>query len=136
MAGKESGARPRGNPKRFQSGEELIELYQQFCIWVKENNFQTIPSQTRFCEWLTREYKATDRRTIYNALNKYFPNIKKEFEKLQADTMAEGAMIGRYNPTMTIFALKNWCEWKDKQEVEQQIIGVSKFFLSDNEQAK
>ena len=27
-------------------------------------------------------------------------------------------MLGKYNPTMTIFALKNWCNWKDKAEVE------------------
>ena len=130
---KNSAAKSRGNPKRFRSGEQLIELFNQFCIWVKENDFQTIPSQTRFCEWLAREYTQTDRRTIYNALNKYFPTVKRDFEKLQSDTMTEGAMTGKYNPTMTIFALKNWCEWKDKQETEisGNDGGVIKIALSD-----
>ena len=46
--------------------------------------------------------------------SEYFPTIKKEFEKLQSDTITTGGMLGKYNPTMTIFALKNWCNWKDK----------------------
>ena len=82
---------------------------------------------------MAREYTQTDRRTIYNALNKYFPTVKRDFEKLQSDTMTEGAMTGKYNPTMTIFALKNWCEWKDKQETEisGKDGGVIKIALSD-----
>ena len=26
-------------------------------------------------------------------------------------------MLGHYQNTMSIFALKNWCKWTDKQEV-------------------
>ena len=37
---------------------------------------------------------------------------------MQSDTITTGGMLGKYNPTMTIFALKNWCNWKDKAEVE------------------
>ena len=46
-----------------------------------------------------------------------FPNIKKDFEAIRADTIAEGTMLGRYQPTMSIFALKNWCKWTDKADV-------------------
>lgn len=105
----------RGRPKKFNSGKELIELFSAFCDYITEQAAYTIiPSQTEFCKWLSREYKSTDRRTIYNSLNKYFPAIKKEFERLQSDVIAQGGMLGRYQSTMSIFVLKNWCKWEDR----------------------
>lgn len=108
-----------GQPKKFQSGEELIELFRQFCRYViDEREYSITPSQTNFCEWLEANRSPVTVRTIYNALNKYFPDVKKDYEQLQSDLLAEGAMTGKYNPTMTIFTLKNWCNWRDKQETE------------------
>lgn len=109
----------RGQPKKFKSGEQLIDLWKQFCKHIKDNEYTEVPTQTNFEQWLNIQYKPVTVRTIYNALNEYFPNIKKDFESVQADLIAEGAMLGRYQPTMSIFALKNWCKWTDKQEVTQ-----------------
>lgn len=102
----------RGQPKRF-NGEQLIELFDSFCSEIEASGFDRVPSQTEFCRWLTVHYAKTDRRTIYNTLNKYFPDLKKDFERLQSDTITKGGMLGRYNVTMCIFALKNWCGWGD-----------------------
>lgn len=107
----------RGQPKKFKSGEQLIDLWKQFCKHIKDNEYTEVPTQTNFEQWLNIQYKPVTVRTIYNALNEYFPTIKKDFESVQADLIAEGAMLGRYQPTMSIFALKNWCKWTDKQEV-------------------
>lgn len=104
-------------PTKFKSAKQLIELWQEFCDEIVEAEFYTIPSQTSFCKWLTVHYEGADRKTIYNSLNKIFPDIKKDFEAIRADVIAEGAMLGKYNSTMSIFALKNWCKWTDKQEV-------------------
>lgn len=104
-------------PTKFKSAKEFIELWQDFCDDIVKNEFNTIPSQTAFCRWLAYNYESTDRKTIYNSLNKIFPTIKKEFEQIQSDVIAEGAMLGHYQNTMSIFALKNWCKWTDKQEV-------------------
>ena len=109
----------RGRPKKFKSGEQLIDLWKQFCKHIKDNEYTEVPTQTNFEQWLNIQYKPVTVRTIYNALNEYFPTIKKDFESVQADLIAEGAMLGRYQPTMSIFALKNWCKWTDKQEVTQ-----------------
>lgn len=109
---------PAGHPKKFKNGNELIELYSIFCLQIKENGFNEIPSQTNFCEWLKENYGNADRKTIYNSLNKYFPAIKKQFEEIQSSLIAEGAMLGKYKETMSIFVLKNWCKWKDKFEEE------------------
>lgn len=110
-----------GRPKKFADEKQLIELWRQFTDEVSDGGFKCVPTQTEFCRWLKRHYAETDRRTIYNALNKYFPNIKSEFEQIQADTIAAGAMLGAYNPTMAIFGLKNWCKWNDKQQVEANV---------------
>lgn len=104
---------PAGQPKRFESGEQLIKLWEEFCETIAECDFEQVPTQTAFCRWLRREFKDTDRKTIYNSLNRYFPTIKSEFERIQGDTVSTGAMLGKYQPTMSIFALKNWCGWGD-----------------------
>ena len=107
-------------PNKFKSGEQLISLWNDFCNEIIDNGFDKVPTQTAFCRWLAEHYKETDRKTIYNSLNKIFPTIKKDFEKLQSDTITTGGMLGKYNPTMTIFALKNWCNWADKPENENE----------------
>ena len=107
-------------PNKFESGEQLISLWNDFCNEIIDNGFDKVPTQTAFCRWLAEHYKETDRKTIYNSLNKIFPAIKKDFEKLQSDTITTGGMLGKYNPTMAIFALKNWCKWADKPENENE----------------
>ena len=107
-------------PNKFESGEQLISLWDDFCNEIIDNGFDKVPTQTAFCRWLADNYEETDRKTIYNSLNKIFPTIKKDFEKLQSDTITTGGMLGKYNPTMTIFALKNWCNWADKPENENE----------------
>lgn len=103
----------RGQPKKFKNGQQLIDLWQQFCNQIRENGYTEAPTQTAFRRWLGVHYSDTDRKTIYNSLNDYFPNIKKEFESIRADTISEGTMLGKYQSTMSIFALKNWCSWRD-----------------------
>lgn len=107
-------------PKKFKNGEQLVQLFEDFCSEIKLNEFSTVPTQTNFCTWLRANYQECDRKTIYNALNKYFPTIKKDFERIQSDTIVEGTMLNHYQPSMSIFALKNWCKWKDNPTDEEK----------------
>ena len=104
-------------PFKFENEEQFIELWREFCNSIIENGFNTVPTQTAFCKWLGENFEETDRKTIYNYLNKIFPSIKKEFEQLQSDVIMQGGMMGKYNPTMSIFGLKNWCGWSDNGRV-------------------
>lgn len=104
----------RGHPKKFKNGQELINLFNDFCCDIIEKDYNRIPSQTEFCKWLGQRETTANRKTIYNALNKYFPTVKKDFERLQSDLIAQGGMLGKYQNTMSIFVLKNWCKWSDK----------------------
>ena len=104
-------------PFRFESEEQFIGLWRDFCDEIVRSGFATVPTQTAFCRWLADNYEETDRRTIYNYLNKIFPTVKKDFEQMQSDVIMQGGMMGKYNPTMSIFGLKNWCGWSDNGRV-------------------
>ena len=108
---------PAGQPRTFDSAEQLIDLWREFCDDIIDSEYSLVPTQTAFCRWLQSNYKPADRKTIYNSLNKYFPDIKAEFEQIQSDTVASGGMLGKYQPTMSIFALKNWCGWGDNGRI-------------------
>jgi hypothetical protein len=113
--------RGRGHPKSFENEDELIRLWTEYNVEIRANGYIDVPTRSAFCERLTENHKSVDRKTIYTSITKYFPNIKKDFLDILSDTLATGAMLGKYNSTMTIFALKNWSDWKDKQEIEQDI---------------
>lgn len=106
----------RGQPKKFKTGQDLIDLWQQFCDYIVESGYCIAPTQTEFSKWLATVQNRADRKTIYTSLNQYFPTIKSDFEAIRADVIAQGAMLGKYHATMSIFALKNWCSWADRVE--------------------
>lgn len=114
----------RGQPKKFESGEQLIDLWIAFNEDIRAKGYKTVPTQSNFCKYLSKRFKECDRRTIYNSLNEYFPTVKKEFESIQADTIAEGGMLGHYQSTMSIFALKNWCKWTDRPTEAEHDVGM------------
>ncbi len=108
-----------GKPLKFNK-DQFIELYIEFCEEIAAEGFKTIPSQTAFARWVSERYVDVTKRTIYNYLHKYFPDIKKRVCEMQGDTIAEGAMVGAYAGAAAIFALKNWCNWKDKVFTEDE----------------
>jgi len=118
-------------PRRFKSGKEIINLWMRYCDEISAEGYVRTPTQTDFSAWLAKNYQATDRRTIYNTLNKIFPEVKHDFDKIRADTIASGAMIGKYHATMTIFALKNWCGWEDKKSVDMDMDAKVQFAFDD-----
>lgn len=120
----------RGRPKKFANEDRLLDVYFEFCEEIIENKFITIPSVTAFCRWYKKKYGNVDRKTVYNTLNKYFPQAKKDFEQMQSDIIMEGGLLGKYHATMAIFGLKNWCGWGDNvrkiSEEETQDDALSK----------
>ncbi len=79
-----------------------------------------MPTFTGFSRWC-RDAKGSkvSRRTLYSTIHEYYPEVQRELEDLRADTLVSGAARGKYVPSVTIFALKNWCRWTDRAEVSE-----------------
>lgn len=120
----------RGRPPTFKDGDEIISLWLDFCYSIIDNDYSQIPTQAAFCRWLGEHHEKTSVRTLYNALNKYFPTIKKEFIQIQSDVIMQGGMLGKYNPTMAIFGLKNWCGWNNDGTMPNSVAETTEDSLS------
>lgn len=97
-----------GRKKVIASETELVDLFREFCDEITDGGFIDIPSKTDFAAWLMRKQgrKTLDRRTVYNAIYKYFPASKDKITGMVADVIAKGTMLGKYQPSMAIFTLK------------------------------
>ena len=108
---------PRGQPRVFRSGAHLFESIAAFCDDIIEQGYTVLPSKTEFCRWYAGRYKRKiNRRTVWMAMDVYSPAVKAAVNELISDVLAQGAALGFWNSTITIFVLKNWCHWSDKQE--------------------
>lgn len=102
-----------GRPLKFKSVKELEEKIEAY--FANENN---VPwTITDLAYWLD-----CDRQTLLNYQEKeeFFGTIKKAKTKIEA-SIEKGALSGLYNPTFSIFNMKNNFGWKDKQEVKTEM---------------
>lgn len=126
MAEKKRG---RGKPKTFETAEQLQEALLNYGYRVKAEGYAELPTKTNFVL-----QAGCDRKTLYNALYKYFPDVKKCWNDLLSDLLTEGAALGKYNNTMVIFCLKNWCGWTDKMETDNtQRVTIEDYLRSKGE---
>lgn len=95
---------------KFNSVEELEEKIKLY-FDDEKNRPYTI---TDLAVWLD-----CDRKTLTNYEDKeeFFPTIKRAKTKIEAN-IEKGALLGLYNPTFSIFNMKNNFGWQDKQEID------------------
>ena len=99
-----------GRPLMFQSVKELDEKIDAY-FKEESNKPYTI---TDLAVWLD-----CDRKTLtnYEEKDEFFPTIKRAKTKIEAN-IEKGALLGIYNPTFSIFNMKNNFGWQDKQEID------------------
>lgn len=112
----------KGQPKIFTEEEfkNYVFDYMNLIYDKQDNGEKDTPTFFGFYRFV-RERKECSYHTIRRCFDDYWADIKKEFEDIRADLLSRGASIGVYNTTMIIFALKNWCHWKDKTESENAV---------------
>lgn len=108
--------------------EEILNYFDS--IYYEQDEEDSRPETATFYGFYRYMHDKTgcSYRTIRRCFDEYWTDIKKDFEEIRADLLVRGAAKGKYNPTIAIFALKNWCKWTDKQEVTQE----TKLAVSDN----
>lgn len=124
-AGEGAGA---GQPRTFGSGKEILTLWQEYLREIADNGFQNekgvtiYPGKGKFAE-----YCGVDRSTIYKTVERYYPEVKKDWEQALSETLSDGVAAGAYQTAFTIFMMKNLCDWSDKQEtkLEQRKVQVA-----------
>ena len=109
-----------GRPMKFKSVEELQTKIDNYFKECNENN--EIYTVTGLAMALD-----TDRQTLVNYSNReeYFDTIKKAKQKIE-NQMVNRALTGVYNPTVSIFLMKNNFGYVDKQEQEVVVAEKSK----------
>lgn len=109
-----------GRPRGFRSAKHLLDWFYEYCESIEEEGFKAVPTQSGFLRWCLRDKGLKiSRRTLYAALRSYYPEVRDELELVQSDTIVSGTATGKYQPSIMIFALKNWCRWTDHAEPEQ-----------------
>ncbi len=67
------------------------------------------------------KYLRVNRDTIYTWIKKhkdFSDTISKDLKEKFKECLVKNALLGKYNPTFSIFAAKNCIGWKDKTEQE------------------
>lgn len=108
----------RGQPKVFEEQEFKNFVFQylnEICQSQSGDN-PDIPTFYGFYNFV-KEKKECSYHTVRRCFDEYWADIKKDFQDVRSDLLVRGGMLGKYQPTMTIFGLKNWCGWGDSGRV-------------------
>lgn len=111
--------------KGLYNSDEVLFAFESFCAFIRGANFMKpfkridgetgvmpiVPSQTNLAHWL-----GITRKSIYRAMMDGPESARTEYKTMLADLLSEGAMMGVYSSSSSIFTLKNLCDWADKPE--------------------
>lgn len=110
--------------KRAITTEECLYAFECYISWIRDNNFTRgfkrpdgthgmmpiVPNQSNFAKWLGVGYRAIGAAIADDE------QARNTYKNMLADCLSEGAMVGAYEKSSTIFSLKNLCDWADKYE--------------------
>lgn len=109
MAGQRKKRLPIADPAA------LVALWRLFCTDVVENGYATVPTVTEFIRYAARTTGAEE-PAVAEAVERLWPEVRQAVEAIRGDVLSQGTMLGKYQSTMSVLAVKNWCGWSDKAE--------------------
>ena len=96
------------------SAKTMLGKFEEFLKTVESNGYATVPTISSFADFIEKP------RADVHEWFRLHPTESKQMRDMCADTIASGAMLKRYVPNVTNFALKNWCGWEEAPQKKGQ----------------
>ena len=89
------------------SEKNMLADFERFLKGVEADGFLIVPTLSTFADFIEKP------RADIHEWFRLHPTASKQMRDMCADTIAMGAMLKKYVPNVTNFALKNWCGWEE-----------------------
>lgn len=89
------------------SEKKMTSSFEDFLKDVEGNGYSVVPTISAFADFIGKP------RADVHEWFRLHPTASKQMRDMCADTIASGAMLKKYVPNVTNFALKNWCGWEE-----------------------
>jgi len=89
------------------SERTMLSNFEAFLKKVESDGYAIVPTVSAFADYMGKP------RTDVHEWFRIHPTASDQMRDMFADTIASGAMLKKYVPNVTNFALKNWCKWEE-----------------------
>lgn len=89
------------------SEARMIAEFEEFLKMVESGDYSIVPTVSAFADSIGKS------RGDVHEWFRVHPTASEQMRRMCADTIASGAMLKKYVPNVTNFALKNWCGWEE-----------------------
>ena len=89
------------------SERTMTSSFEDFLKGVESDGYSIVPTISAFADFIEKP------RADVHEWFRLHPTASKQMRDMCADTIASGAMLKKYVPNVTNFALKNWCGWEE-----------------------
>ena len=89
------------------SEKNMLAKFEEFLKGVEADDYSIVPTISAFADFMEKP------RADVHEWFRLHPTASDQMRDMFADTIASGAMLKKYVPNVTNFALKNWCKWEE-----------------------
>ena len=89
------------------SERSMLAKFEDFLKVVEADGYVIVPTISAFADHIEKP------RADVHEWFRLHPTASDRMRDMFADTIASGAMLKKYVPNVTNFALKNWCKWEE-----------------------
>lgn len=107
-------ARDLNSGVKGMSAKTMLQHFEAFLKKVESEGYGIVPTISAFADYIEKP------RADVHEWFRLHPTESKQMRDMCADTIASGAMLKKYVPNVTNFALKNWCGWEEQPQKKGQ----------------